>query len=900
MPAAGRVRPVAPELSRAVIDAHVEAFEDGLDINEACQVVGHGTALYYRWAKAGAEEGASDLLREFFDRVVCGRTPLRAVRARTDHIPERLSLDHFREWARGVVLDTGDRWVLEGFQEEIAFDILEGPAREIWLVIPEGNAKALDLDTPLPTPGGWTSMGDVAAGDWVLGSDGRPVRVTLATEVMHDRPCFEVRFSDGVSVVADADHLWEVEGAHDHYRRQVLTTRGLLDRGVVMGSGARRWRIRTAARVAVDAALPIDPYVLGAWLGDGASACGRVTNIDGGVWERIAAAGYSIGKLASVDRARTHTVLGLAPQLRVEGLIGAKRIPDAYFLGSESQRLALMQGLIDTDGSVSAAGQVTYSTTSRALADGVRRLAWSLGRPCHLDEDRARLDGRDCGPVFRLTISCAAEHGLAHLARKAERMKATSPAADFRRITAIVPVRSRPVRCIQVDAADRLYLAGEGMVPTHNTTLMAGVALYHAEHTVSASVPVGASSRDQAKILYRQAEGMILRSPGFGRRFRCYEGTRLIRALSSMGRIQIYAADEKTADGVIPTLALLDELHRHRDLGLYRTWRGKLGKRRGRMVAISTAGEPGSEFEDTRDKIRREAGQVTEDGAHVRAVGGGVVLHDWAVRDRRLADDMEAVKAANPLASITVEDLQEKHDSPTTEPEHWLRMTCNIPARVSGQAITAAQWDGLCEPGVVADRSAWSIGFMDLGWVIDCSALGVLVWEGERRRVIAGVRVITPPVDEEQVVTALLDLQEEFGPVGWVYDPNAGAQQMAQQLEKGENLRQIERGLGPLTFFEHPQDPALMALAASRLDEAIRGGLLVHDGNPALRAHVLNAVKKTVGAGEKWRYDRPPDAKGRRRGKYPIDALTGVVMGHSVAVAEQVTRNVMPLVRAVG
>ncbi len=568
-----RVRPVAPELSRAVIDAHVEAFEDGLDINEACQVVGHGTALYYRWAKAGAEEGASDLLREFFDRVVCGRTPLRAVRARTDHIPERLSLDHFREWARGVVLDTGDRWVLEPFQEEIVFDILEGPAREIWLVIPEGNAK---------------------------------------------------------------------------------------------------------------------------------------------------------------------------------------------------------------------------------------------------------------------------------------------------------------------------------------TTLMAGVALYHAEHTVSASVPVGASSRDQAKILYRQAEGMILRSPGFGRRFRCYEGTRLIRALASMGRIQIYAADEKTADGVIPTLALLDELHRHRDLGLYRTWRGKLGKRRGRMVAISTAGEPGSEFEDTRDKIRREAGEVTEDGAHIRAVGGGVVLHDWAVRDRKLADDMAAVKAANPLASITVEDLQEKHDSPTTEPEHWLRMTCNIPARVSGQAITAAQWDGLCEPGVVADRSAWSIGFMDLGWVIDCSALGVLVWEGERRRVIAGVRVITPPVDEDQVVTALLDLQEEFGPVGWVYDPNAGAQQMAQQLEKGENLRQVERGIGPLTFFEHPQDPALMALAASRLDEAIRGGLLVHDGNPALRAHVLNAVKKTVGAGEKWRYDRPPDAKGRRRGKYPIDALTGVVMGHSVAVAEQVTRNVMPLVRAVG
>lgn len=565
---------MAPELSRAVIDAHVEAFEQGLDINEASTSVGHGTALYYRWARAGAEDGASDLLREFFDRVVCARTPGRAVRARTDHIPERLSLDHFRAWAGGVVLDTGERWVLEPFQEEVAWDILEGPAREIWFVVPEGNAK---------------------------------------------------------------------------------------------------------------------------------------------------------------------------------------------------------------------------------------------------------------------------------------------------------------------------------------TTMMAGLALYHAEHTVSASVPVGASSRDQAKILYRQAEGMILRSPGFSRRFRLYEGTRLIRALSSMGRIQIYAADEKTADGVIPTLALLDELHRHRDLGLYRTWRGKLGKRRGRMVAISTAGEPGSEFEDTRDKILRTA-EVREEshgGAHIRAVGGGVVLHDWAVRDRADADNMEAVKAANPLAAITVEDLGEKHGSPTMEREHWLRMTCNIPARISGQAITSVQWDAMAEVGVEADRSAWAIGWMDLGWVIDTSALGVLVWEGARRRVIAGVRVITPPVDEADVVAALLDLQEEFRPVGWVYDPNAGAQQMAQQLEKGENLRQVERGIGPVKFFEHPQDPALMALAASRFDEAIRGGLLVHDGNPVLRAHVLNAVKKTVGTAEKWRYDRPPDAKGRKRGKYPIDALTGVVMGHSVAVAEQVTRDVMPLVRAV-
>ena len=76
-----------------------------------------------------------------------------------------------------------------------------------------------------------------------------------------------------------------------------------------------------------------------------------------------------------------------------------------------------------------------------------------------------------------------------------------------------------------------------------------------------------------------------------------------------------------------------------------------------------------------------------------------------------------------------------------------------------------------------------------------------------------------------------------------------------------------------------------MALAAQRLDEAIRNGWFRHDGDRVLRAQVLNAVQRGLG-GEKWKYDRPGDAKGERRRKFPIDALTGLLMGHSVAVAE--------------
>jgi phage terminase large subunit-like protein len=118
---------------------------------------------------------------------------------------------------------------------------------------------------------------------------------------------------------------------------------------------------------------------------------------------------------------------------------------------------------------------------------------------------------------------------------------------------------------------------------------------------------------------------------------------------------------------------------------------------------------------------------------------------------------------------------------------------------------------------------------------------------------------------------------------GWVFDPNAGAQQMAQQLEKGTHPLQVERGVGPIEFISHSQDPAPMSQGAARVDEAIRNGWLVHDGNRELRSHVLNATRKTTGAGEKYRFDRPADAKGEKRRRYPIDLFTALIMGHNVA-----------------
>lgn len=442
------------------------------------------------------------------------------------------------------------------------------------------------------------------------------------------------------------------------------------------------------------------------------------------------------------------------------------------------------------------------------------------------------------------------------------------------------------------------------IVPEGNgkTTLFAGLALYHLDPIGAGQnapfVVVAAAAKEQAEWLYQQAEGFVLDTPGMSDRFRCLGGFRRINRANGLGRgrIQIFAADDKTADGAIFTLALIDELHNHRDLRLYRRWVGKRRKRGGQIAVISTAGEPGSDFEDTRNKILKDAEKVTQDGPYVRAEGGGVVLHDWAVRERVKAADMEAVAEANPLSTITPEFLLEKRADPTMTDEHWLRFTCNIATRIEGVAIHPEDWDGLADPKLKPALPNWCVGWLDLGWKIDTTAMGVLIWESAERRVIHGVNVLESPVDEADVVAGMVAIQRKYKPRTWVYDPNAGGQQMAQLLGKGEHPKQ---GDTAFDFTEHSQDPMPMALAAARFDEAIRAGWIVHDGDETLRRHALNTVKKPVGSsGEKWRYDRPPSAKGERRAKFPIDALTGVVMGHSVAVAEHEQPDAVPLVAA--
>jgi phage terminase large subunit-like protein len=412
------------------------------------------------------------------------------------------------------------------------------------------------------------------------------------------------------------------------------------------------------------------------------------------------------------------------------------------------------------------------------------------------------------------------------------------------------------------------------------SSLLAALALHHLLVTEDAECVIAASSREQATILLRQARGLIRRSAALARLMHVKQ--REIVSSIDDGRIRVMASDENTADGVIPTLALVDELHRHKSADLYGVFRDGLGPRDGRMITISTAGDDESSPLGVMRAAAHKLATSERTGAYryCRSADGQYVMHEWSLDAEEDRTDMAVVKQANPAPWQTIEALRRRFESPSMTSWQWARFACGVWVKGEGSAIQPEDWDALRSDGAVipAGSPVW-IG-MDLGWVKDTTALVPLWWEADDRRVVGKPVVIEPPgdgslLDDRLIVDALLELADRYEVRGVVYDPEAGGQQMVQQLERDHSIE----------FVEHSQKNAPMSLAAGRLMEAIRRKDLVHDGDPVLRQHVLNAVE--VPLGPVFKFDRP-----RRGARVPIDALTALEMAHSVAVAESTREDV--------
>jgi len=404
------------------------------------------------------------------------------------------------------------------------------PGQMIVVAARPAIGKALALDTPLPTPTGWTTMGEVAVGDELLAADGSPTRVVAATEVLVDRPCYRVTFDDGSSIVADALHQWETTTrAERRGTTRTSSIRTTEEIAATLRCGTADHRANHAVRVSAPLALPeaellVDPYALGVWLGGGHSTSGRFRSADPEIAMRLEGRGLVVRAHPTCPECGTETS-GLVRcqscddrsgtfqrRLQTLGVLGSKHIPAAYLRAGEQQRRDLLAGLLDTDGTVDPTGSVQLAVTDERLARDVRELVHSLGY--RTDWSTTSVRGRSERSSTCYTVTFTTDDDVFALERKRlvhkERRRPATARLHQRMVVAVERVESVPVRCVEIAHPSHLYLAGESMVPTHNSTLGIDIVRSAAiKHNMAAVVFSLEMSRNEITMRLLSAEARV-------------------------------------------------------------------------------------------------------------------------------------------------------------------------------------------------------------------------------------------------------------------------------------------------------------------------------------------------------------------------------------------------------
>jgi phage terminase large subunit-like protein len=372
------------------------------------------------------------------------------------------------------------------------------------------------------------------------------------------------------------------------------------------------------------------------------------------------------------------------------------------------------------------------------------------------------------------------------------------------------------------------------------TTLLGALALYHLLTVEDAECVVAASSRDQATILYDQAAGFVRRSEGLQKRLLVKRGYREIRSRRDAGRARVLAADVDTADGVIPTLALVDELHRAKSAALYGIFRDGLGPRAGQMLTISVAGDNDQSPLGLMRQAAYQLPHVAHEGryTYARSADGGYAMHEWALAVDDDVTDMGLVKEANPASWQTEAALRRRHDSPSMLPWQWQRFACGIWVGAEEWWIESDDWrpnmvEAQLEPG-----DAITLGF-DGARTGDATALvacrvsdGLLaplaVWEQpppDSHGRLPEWEVPGPAVD-----AAVADAMETYRVRRAYFDPPLWQSEIDDWArEYGE------------VVMRYPTNRRKFMDAVERFRTDVGAGRVPHTGDHVLTRHVLNA-----------------------------------------------------------
>ena len=349
------------------------------------------------------------------------------------------------------------------------------------------SGKALALDTEIPTPEGWKTIGDIHAGDWVYSFTGKPVLVLAESPIFEDRDCYKITFDDGSTVVCSGEHRWAV--IDKHCRKNKVHTTSHMAGNFTLGKPRT---IKTNGKkyqeyaYRIPCSFPIEgeekvydiaPYLLGLWLGDGRSdnpyiAIGKqdiedtLNNIKK-YWQNISI--HNDGQNNFIV-----SLLGIKDKFVGLNLIKNKHIPSIYMDGSVSQRQELLQGLIDSDGTVartgSKKGTVSFTNINKNLIDDVCSLVGSLGIKYTVTEKDAKINGVFISKCWNVNFKTNLL--VSQLPRKNNTKYTQNKRSKARTIINIEREDTVPTKCIQIDEEEGLFLITRSYIATHNSVVV--------------------------------------------------------------------------------------------------------------------------------------------------------------------------------------------------------------------------------------------------------------------------------------------------------------------------------------------------------------------------------------------------------------------------------------------
>lgn len=369
----------------------------------------------------------------------------------------------------------------------------------------EGAGKGLPLDTVVPTPTGYDTIGDINPGDIVFDENGNPTNVLKVFGPFYE-DCYKLTFDTGETIVTDKNHLWLVEdynyrrsiarrGAKYPERTQAVHNLSVLDTQTVFENQRNCYKNRANYSIKLakplnlpEKTLKINPYLLGAWLGDGTSRVAQITiGLDDqeDMFEIIESLGHKLiptkdsrtfgidthlSTFRDIDGRIKRNPDSFFAQLDTSGLLENKHIPTDYLRGSYEQRLFLLQGLMDTDGTIDDKGRCEFCSVSQVLSNQVYELCLSLGIKTNVKKGTVKYNG-GYRTRYRLFFTPAID--VFRLKRKKAKIQKEGKQQQNRKqrrfIVKVEKVESVATKCIQVDSPNHLFLVTEGMIPTHNS-----------------------------------------------------------------------------------------------------------------------------------------------------------------------------------------------------------------------------------------------------------------------------------------------------------------------------------------------------------------------------------------------------------------------------------------------